>query len=192
MNAGARGTAVYDTNLKIETARLLLRQPRLEELDDWSSFMLDAESMRFIGGVQPRLSVWRFLMTAVGSWATMGFGMFSVFDRRSGVWLGRVGPIKPAGWPGTEVGWSIRREYWRQGYALEAASAVIDWAFDNLNWGDVIHCIAPENVGSQSVARRLGSVNRGPGKLPAPLDQEPADIWGQTRAQWRVNRSNLV
>ena len=52
--------------------------------------------------------------TAVGSWATMGFGMFSVLDRYSGVWLGRVGPIKPAGWPGAEVGWSIRREYWRQ------------------------------------------------------------------------------
>ena len=43
---------MYDTNLKIETARLLLRQPRLEELDDWSNFMLDAESMRFIGGGQ--------------------------------------------------------------------------------------------------------------------------------------------
>ena len=58
-------------------------------------------------------------------------------------------------WPGTEVGWSIRREYWRQGYALEAASAAIDWAFDNLNWSEIIHCIAPENLGSQSVARAM-------------------------------------
>lgn len=74
MNAGARGSVVYDTSLKIETERLLLRQPRLEELDDWANFMLDAESMRFIGGVQARMAVWRHLMTAVGSWAARAGG----------------------------------------------------------------------------------------------------------------------
>jgi RimJ/RimL family protein N-acetyltransferase len=183
---------MYDRNLRIETVRLVLRQPRLEELDDWASFMRDAENMRFIGGVQPRMSVWRYLMVAVGSWSAMGFGMFSVLDRRSGEWLGRVGPTMPEGWPGTEVGWSIRREYWHQGYATEASRAAMDWVFEQLGWSEVIHCIAPDNLASQALARRLGSDNRGPGKLPAPLDDTAVELWGQTRAQWHVNRNALL
>lgn len=183
---------MYDRNLRIETERLVLRQPRLEELDDWSQFMLDEQNMRFIGGVQPRMSVWRFLMVAIGSWSAMGFGMFSVLERRSGVWLGRVGPTMPEGWPGSEVGWSIRREYCHQGYATEAARASMDWVFEQLQWQEVIHCIAPENVASQALARRLGSTNRGPGKLPAPLEDAAIELWGQTRSEWQRNRAALL
>jgi RimJ/RimL family protein N-acetyltransferase len=182
---------MYDPNLRIETARLVLRQPRLEELDDWASFMRDEQNMHYIGGVRARMDVWRQLMISVGSWTAMGLGVFSVFERHTGEWLGRVGPVKPDGWPGTEVGWSLRREHWHRGYATEAARAAMDWVFDNLGWHEVIHCIAPENLSSQAVAQRLGSHNRGPGKLPAPLDAVAVDIWGQTRAQWRVNRLAL-
>jgi RimJ/RimL family protein N-acetyltransferase len=99
-----------------------------------------------------------------------------------------VGPTKPEGWPGTEVGWSIRREYCNQGYATEAARACMDWVFEQLQWQEVIHCIAPENVASQALARRLGSTNRGPGKLPAPLEDAAIDLWGQTRSEWQRNR----
>jgi len=182
---------MYDRSLRIETARLVLRQPRLEELDDWADFMRDEQNMRFIGGVQVRMNVWRQLMISVGSWTAMGLGVFSVIERSSGTWLGRVGPVNPDGWPGTEVGWSLRHEYWHRGFATEAACAAMDWAFDKLGWHEVIHCVAPENLASQLVARRLGSVNRGPGKLPPPLDASVVDIWGQTRAEWQVNRSAL-
>ncbi|MFN3230048.1 MAG: N-acetyltransferase, partial [Asticcacaulis sp.] len=61
-----------------------------------------------------------------------------------------------------------------------------------LGWTDVIHTIAPDNLGSQAVARKLGSVNRGPGKLPAPYETLVVDIWGQTAEEWRVNRARFV
>ena len=38
---------------------------------------------------------------------------------------------------------------------------------------------------AQAVARKLGSQNCGPGRLPAPLESVTVDIWGQTRAQWQ-------
>ena len=86
---------------------------------------------------------------------------------------------------GTEVGWGIVRECWGRGYATEGAAATIDWAFDNLGWTEVIHTIAPDNLASQAVARRLGSRNRGPGKLPPPFENQPVDVWGQTHEEWR-------
>jgi RimJ/RimL family protein N-acetyltransferase len=58
------------------------------------------------------------------------------------------------------------------------------WAFDKLGWEEVIHCIAPDNAGSIAVAERLGSSNRGPGRMPPPFETMIIDIWGQTRAQW--------
>jgi RimJ/RimL family protein N-acetyltransferase len=148
--------------------------------------MADGEASRFIGGPQPRAAAWRGFMTMAGAWAMTGFSMFSVIDRASGRWLGRIGPWRPEGWPGPEVGWGLVRAAWGQGYAFEAASAAIDWAFDHLGWDEVIHSIDPANAPSQALARRLGSTNRGPGRLPEPLQDEPVDIWGQTREAWRA------
>lgn len=50
---------------------------------------------------------------------------------------------------------------------------------------------APDNLASQAVARRLGSRLRGPGRLPAPLDMHPIEIWGQTCEEWRARRALL-
>jgi RimJ/RimL family protein N-acetyltransferase len=182
---------MYDPAMQIETANLILRQPRLSDLDAWAGLMADPLAARHIGGVQPRTMVWRALMTMAGAWAVKGYAMFSVIEKSSGAWIGRLGPWFPEGWPGTEVGWALRREYWGRGYATEGSIAAIDWAFAELGWTEVIHNIAPENPGSQAVARRLGSANRGPGRMPPPLEHVVVDIWGQTRAQWQAQRSRL-
>lgn len=171
--------------LQLETPRLLLRPPRNEDLDPLAEMMLDAESARFIGGVMPRSLSWRALMTLVGAWHANGYSMFSVIEKSSGRWVGRLGPWMPDGWPGTEVGWSIVRDCWGKGYATEGAEAATNWAFDHLGWTNVIHCIDPENVASQAVARKLGSRNLGPGTLPAPYHESRIDIWGQSRDEWR-------
>jgi RimJ/RimL family protein N-acetyltransferase len=176
-------------NLRIETARLVLRVPTLDDLDPWAAMMTDEETARFIGGVMPRAVTWRALMTMIGSWHSLGFGMFSVIEKSSGRWVGRLGPWQPEGWPGTEIGWAIGRDCWGKGYATEGAVAAMDWALDNLGWTDVIHSIAPANAASPAVAKKLGSINRGPGTLPPPYENSPIDIWGQSRDEWRARRA---
>jgi RimJ/RimL family protein N-acetyltransferase len=114
--------------------------------------------------------------------------MFSVIEKATGRWIGRMGPWQPEGWPGTEVGWSLVREAWGKGYATEGATACIDWAFDHLGWTEVIHCIAPENTASQAVARRLGSTYLREGHLPAPINGS-CQLWGQTKEQWQARKT---
>lgn len=172
----------------IETERLLLRQPHLEDLDAWAEFAADPECMRFLGGVQGRSAAWRAMMCMAGSWQLQGFAMFSVIEKESGRWMGRIGPWMPADWPGTEVGWGLSSAAQGKGYAIEAATAAIDWAFDTLGWSEVIHCIDPENVPSQRVAERLGSRLLRRVTMPAPYDTMIIDAWGQTREQWRARR----
>ena len=175
-------------SLRIETPRLLLRVPRLDDLDAWVAMMADEETAKFIGGVAPPEVTWRALMTMIGAWHATGIGMFSVIEKSSGRWVGRLGPWQPLGWPGTEVGWAIARDCWGKGYATEGATVATDWAFDNLGWTDVIHSIDPGNSASQQVARKLGSRNLGPGKLPPPFHEASIDIWGQSREEWRARR----
>ena len=183
-------TSSFDSNLQLETPRLLLRLPRAEDLDPWAELMTDAEAARFIGGTAPRAVTWRALMTVIGAWHAQGFAMFSVIEKSSGRWIGRLGPWMPEGWPGTEIGWAIVRDRWGRGYATEGAVAATNWAFDHLGWTEIIHSIAPDNLASQSVARKLGSRNRGPGRLPPPFEDDRVDIWGQTRAEWQARSPN--
>lgn len=174
---------------QLETERLLLRPPRREDFDAWAAFVADEEAMRYLGGPQPRSMAWRYLLTIAGAWQIQGFSMFSVLEKDTGRWVGRVGPWFPEGWPGAEVGWAIVRDRWGRGYAGEAAAATIDWAFDTLGWSEIIHVIDLGNAASVAVARKLGSSHRGAGRLPAPHEQVSVDIWGQTRAEWALRAS---
>jgi RimJ/RimL family protein N-acetyltransferase len=173
----------------IETARLILRPTMREDFDGWAALMADEETARFIGGVQTRPVAWRGFLTMAGAWAMQGFAMFSIIEKSSGRWIGRLGPWVPEGWPGTEVGWGLLRDAWGKGYAVEGAAAAIDWAFAHLGWNEVIHTIGPENIASQAVARKLGSRNLRSGRLPAPFEHVPVDVWGQSREEWLARRA---
>ena len=184
----SRPTSRIDT--VIETGRLILRVPRFpDDFEAWCAFMADEEAAQYIGKAQKPSQVWRGIATMIGSWHMVGFAMFSVIEKSSGRWIGRVGPWQPGGWPGPEVGWGIARDVWGKGYALEAATAAMDFAVDELGWTDIIHTINPANLASQKLAARLGSVNRGPGRMPAPFEAEPIDVWGQTAAEWKARRA---
>jgi RimJ/RimL family protein N-acetyltransferase len=171
----------------LETPRLILRPPQAGDLEGWIALMSDPEAARFIGGVQPPTIAWRGLVAMAGSWALHGFGMFSVVERATGRWIGRVGPWRPHGWPGDEIGWGLVRDAWGQGYAVEAASATMDWAVDRLGWAEVIHVIDPANAPSRALARRLGAGVLRMSGLPAPYEGE-YEIWGQDAASWRARR----
>lgn len=173
--------------VEVVTERLLLRPPRGEDFPAWARFAADPEAMTFLGGVQPAPLAWRALLTTVGGWHVQGFGMFSVIERATGAWVGRVGPLHPVGWPGTEVGWGIARERWGRGYATESAAAAMDYAIDRLGWTEVIHCIEDENLASIRVAERLGSRRLRTARLPPPADVDVV-VWGQTADDWRARR----
>ena len=173
----------------LETRRLVLRPTAAADLDGWAEMMADETAARHIGGTQSRAAAWRGMASVAGAWALSGFSMFSVIEKASGAWVGRVGPWVPEGWPGTEIGWGLHPSAWGKGYAIEAAEASMDWAVDHLGRTDIIHCIDPLNTPSQKVAQRLGATNRGPGWLPPPYEASKVEFWGQTAEQWRARRS---
>lgn len=174
----------------LETARLILRPPVQADFDGFAAMARETETMRFIGGAAPRDSAWRTMAMLTGSWSLLGYSMFSVIERTTGLWVGRIGPWRPGGmdgnWPGNEIGWGLISSAQHKGYAVEGTMAAIDWAFTALDWTDVVHCIHKANAPSIVVAGRIGSKRlREDVRLPAPYDGTLVDLYGQTKAEWK-------
>ncbi len=175
----------------LETDRLVLRAPDISDFEPLCALMADEEVARFIGGVQTPPLAWRGLCGIVGHWQLRGYGFFSVIEKESGQWLGRVGPWNPHGWPQPEIGWTLNRASWGKGYATEAAAACMDHVFDTLGWDSVIHLIHADNHGSQAVAARLGSSNTGE-EVEVPGFGILVDVWGQSADDWRARRKQAA
>ncbi len=170
------------------TERLILRPPNKDDFEPYAAFMADPEAAQFLGGQSPPSVTWRNLASLIGGWEISGFGMFTYIDKQTGEWVGRGGPWSPEGWPGKEVGWAVSPKFQRKGFAKEAATACIDYAFDHLGWTEVIHCIDAKNAPSIAVAKSLGSyVRRSNVSAPAPI-VATWDLYGQTREEWRARK----
>jgi RimJ/RimL family protein N-acetyltransferase len=140
----------------LETERLLLRPFAESDLDAWAQIVADEETTEFIGGVQSREDAWRQIAMYLGHWTLRGYGQWAVEVKRSGRCIGRAGPWYPEGWPELEIGWTLARDVWGEGYATEAGRAAMDWAFESLGLDRVASVVATENARSRAVAVRLG------------------------------------
>jgi RimJ/RimL family protein N-acetyltransferase len=141
---------------RLETERLLLREWRDEDLDAYAAMAQDPEVVRYLGEPQDRAASWRGMALHAGHWALRGYGNWALQRTGDGELLGRVGLWRPEGWLGLELGWQLARHARGQGYATEAARAVIAWAWAELGATELISLIRPENVRSARVAERLG------------------------------------
>jgi RimJ/RimL family protein N-acetyltransferase len=168
----------------IETARLILRQWRGDDIVPYTAMLADPDTARFITvdgqPVTEEMVGWRHTAVMAGHWTLHGAGMFAVEEKETGRFVGRVGPWTPPRWPGFEIGWGITKAAQRKGYGVEAARASIDWAFATFEIDEIIHCIDRENTASQAVARRLGAEKA----REIDLFGHVADVWMTQRNVW--------
>jgi len=173
----------------IETERLLLRKPVLEDAQPALTLITDPVAMEFLGGVHPdAASDPEFVVRRwLGRWDGNDCGPFSVLRREDGRWVGRTGVLvwDVRTWTHTtfadagefaqpELGWALAREYWGQGYATEAALAVRRWAYEERGVERLVSLIEATNVRSQRVAERLGAK---PGETVELFDNGPHVVW---------------
>ena len=140
----------------IETERLILRGPRVQDFEPLAAFYATGHS-RFVGGpLTPELA-WRALAIETGHWTLRGFGRWAITRKDTGEWLGMTGLWHPEGFPEPELGWDLARHATGQGYATEAATAARAHAYDTLGWSTLISLVADGNDASGRVAERLGA-----------------------------------
>jgi len=87
-----------------------------------------------------------------------GFGIWAVILKENGELIGQCGlSMQPCeDREVLEIGYIFQKEYWRKGYATEAAVACREYAFDTLGEDEVFSIIRDTNIASQNVAKRNG------------------------------------
>jgi [ribosomal protein S5]-alanine N-acetyltransferase len=143
----------------LETERLAIRQLT----EDDAAFILELlNEPSFIQNIADRGV--RTLDDAVqyivngprASYERNGFGLFMVELKDSGVPIGMCGLIKRDSLEDVDIGYALLPRFWSQGYAYEAASAVMDYGCNVLNIPRIVGITAPDNQGSIRVLEKLG------------------------------------
>jgi RimJ/RimL family protein N-acetyltransferase len=178
----------------IETGRLLIRDWREEDLEPFVRHTNTPAVMRWLGGVQePEALKARWRGRSMVWQKTRGFTYWAIERKSDGELLGFCG-VKLVDAPGSgaiegvhEIGWRLREDAWGQGYAKEAASACLDFAFDRLAPPRVVAITVAGNSASRGLMQRLGLQRRedldfedprfGPELNPTIVYEIEAEAW---------------
>ena len=142
----------------IETDRLVLREMTEGDLDALYAVLADRDIMRYYPYTFDEARVRGWIERNIDRYRTFGFGLWAVCLRESGEMIGDCGltmqtihgVIRP------EIGYHIRVDMQRKGYAREAASAVRDWTFRNTPFGGIYSCMKYTNEPSRRCACSWG------------------------------------
>ncbi|MEZ5989289.1 MAG: GNAT family N-acetyltransferase [Planctomycetota bacterium] len=143
----------------LETPRLVLRTFMAGDEEAMAEVLCDPEVMWFSMGSLAPGEVGAWLEERVEHEARHGFGLWAVCLGTTGDVIGYCGLARrPEGavHPEVELGFRLARRRWAQGYATEAASAVLDHAFTSLGLARVIALVDPANAASVRVVEKLG------------------------------------
>jgi ribosomal-protein-alanine N-acetyltransferase len=140
------------------TPRLSLREMMWDDLDFLAVLLADERVMRHYPKCCTRDEARAWLGRVMERYAHHGHSFWLTSLRATGEPIGQVGLLLQHvdGVDEPEIGYMLHADHWRQGYALEAASAVRDYAFGPLDKPRVISLIRPVNIPSQRVALRVG------------------------------------
>jgi RimJ/RimL family protein N-acetyltransferase len=143
----------------LRTARLLLREPRDEDVDAFLAIASDPESIRYFHKPLDRAECAKQIADTRPHFAAHGFGRWAVELPGEASFIGLVGlthvtfdaPFVPA----VEIGWRIARPFWRRGFAREAAEAAIADGFRH-GLTEIVAFTVPDNAPSRAVMQSLG------------------------------------
>ena len=173
------------------TERLELRRIREDDLDPHMELLNTPAVMRWLGGVQPRAVIAAKHQAARDGFAREGFGFMMMEERASGEMVGHCGlrrvahPLAPNP-TDHEIGWLVREDRWRLGYAYEAMRAVVEWGFGVIGAPHIVALTCAPNVGSWRLMEKLGMTRRADLDFVDPADPEPIIQYAITRAQWEA------
>lgn len=160
----------------LETDRLILRQPKAADFEQFKVFAA-AGGLKHIYGDVTEGQIFRSFASEFGHWEMLGFGMWIVTEKGNDTAIGMVGPWFPDDWPETEIGWMIFGNSEGKGIAYEAALAARTDAYDRLGWTTAVSYIAPENTRSIKLAERMGAILDPNARIPKEDEDEPCLVY---------------
>lgn len=147
----------------LETKRLFMRELTPLDWEPLCRILQDPEVMYAYEHAFCEEEVKEWFDRQVDRYRRYGFGLWAVILKETGEMIGQCGlTMQPWGEKEVlEIGYLFQKRYWKQGYAIEGASACKAYAFDCLHAEVVYSIIRENNLPSQRVAKRNGMILQG-------------------------------
>lgn len=173
--------------MEIFTERLILRELTLEDTPALCEVLGDREIMRYYPCTLDKERVRGWIEKNLERYRIFGFGLWAVCLKENGRLIGDCGltmqningSIRP------EIGYHIRRDMQRRGYAKESACAVCGWAFENTPFRVLYSYMKHENVSSAKTAMSYGA------QFAESYEDDGGvtDVYAITREEWEKIRA---
>ncbi len=142
----------------LRTDRLLVRETTLEDVDEFYRIYKNPEITRYMEGLfdnpEDEKRYQRDYIEKV--YGLMGFGVWTLVRLSDNHVIGRAGYSVRNGFDEIELGFLVGSEYQRQGYAMEACRAILDYGRDVLQFESVQTLVKAENTVSIHICESLG------------------------------------
>ncbi|HLY02912.1 MAG TPA: GNAT family N-acetyltransferase [Candidatus Cybelea sp.] len=145
------------SSVVVETERLLIRKWSDDDTAAVADIYLKPEVMQFIpGGVWSPERTARIITRMRELDIEQGYGFYPVVVKSLGTIIGHCGLGRLEQTPEVEVAFVLDSPHWGQGYASEAARAMLTHGFSRLNMSRIVAVAFPENARSIGVMRSIG------------------------------------
>lgn len=154
----ARPRDVPLATLVFATPRLVARRIEWVDVDALFAVYGDRAVVRWVDDGEPlaRAQCAQWVEVTHRNYATRGYGMYAVSERRTTAVVGFCGLVHPGGQDDAEIKYALHRDWWGKGLATEAATALLAHGAAQLGLAKVIATTAPANAASQRVLLKAG------------------------------------
>ena len=149
---------MQERRIILETPRLQLRELVPDDLDALAKVLSDPITMQFYPKPYDRQGITDWIERNRRRYQEHGHSLWGMVLKSSGELIGDCGLAMQnvEGQNEIEIGYHVRRDHWKQGYATEAARACRDYGLAQLKAPRLISLIRPENIASRRVAEKNG------------------------------------
>lgn len=143
----------------LETERLTLRHLCEDDAEFILALLNEPSFLKFIGdkGVRTLEDARIYILKGpVDMYARLGFGLYLTELKDGNVPIGMCGLIKRDTLEDVDIGFAFLPEFWGQGYAHEAAAAVMTYGKDLLGLKRIVAITSPDNQASGRLLKKVG------------------------------------
>ncbi|MAZ45017.1 MAG: GNAT family N-acetyltransferase [Legionellales bacterium] len=179
-----------------ESERLIIRPMILEDVEPFSQINQDSKVMEFFPSLLSYEQSEDFVKNILAHQNDKGYSLNSLILKDTGEWIGFCG-LWTVGFtaeftPAVEIGWRLGSQYFKKGYGSEAASLVLQTAFEEHHLPKVVSFTALQNIPSIRLMEKIGLKRTGVFRHP----RLPSDHWlsehvyyQMTKQQWAERKS---
>ncbi|MES1220266.1 MAG: GNAT family N-acetyltransferase [Bacteroidota bacterium] len=146
-----------DIKIVFETERLIVRTFKPDDGDIFFAMNGDEEIVRYIRPVKSKEECDRFLLEVIKySDDNPLFGRWAVHEKQTGDFAGSFAVIPVEGTENFQLGYSLLKKNWGNGYATELTKGGIVYFFEKTNYNEVYAITEAGNIPSQKVVLKCG------------------------------------